>query len=146
MGGRSPRSATKTVQTYVSALRRVLPVGAIETVAGSYRLAVGPDDVDAACFEAWPPEEQPRWEAAMPPLPPLVTWTEALGLWRGRALVDLAGQPAGTAEAARLEDSGGAPRRTWPKRAWPRGATTAWSRSWRPWWPKSPCGSAAGGY
>ncbi len=50
-GDEPPRSATKTLQTYVSALRRVLPPGTIETTPGGYRLAISPDDVDAHRFE-----------------------------------------------------------------------------------------------
>ena len=36
-----PRSAAKTLQNYVSSLRRLLPAGAIETVGGGYRLGGG---------------------------------------------------------------------------------------------------------
>ena len=50
-GDEPPRSAAKTLQTYVSSLRRLLPGGAIETVGGGYRLGVAPDDVDVAVFE-----------------------------------------------------------------------------------------------
>jgi DNA-binding SARP family transcriptional activator len=50
-GERPPRSAAKTVQAYVSALRRVLPTAAIETAPGGYRLCLTPDQVDAVRFE-----------------------------------------------------------------------------------------------
>ena len=103
MGGAPPRSAAKTVQTYLSALRRALPAGAIETVSGSYRLAVGPDDVDTARFErlaAVGAAAVVSGDAAAA----AGYLKQALSLWRGQALEDLADQPPGTAEAARLEE------------------------------------------
>ena len=102
-GGSAPRSAAKTVQTYLSALRRALPAGAIETVSGSYRLAVGPDDVDTARFErlaAVGAAAVVSGDAAAA----AGYLKQALSLWRGQALEDLADQPPGTAEAARLEE------------------------------------------
>src|SRR5687767_14892068 len=42
-----PRSAAKTIQTYISHLRRALPDGAIETAGAGYRLVVDPDAVDS---------------------------------------------------------------------------------------------------
>ena len=46
-----PRTAEKTLQTYVMALRRGLGQGAIERVGLAYRLVVDPEDVDVSRFE-----------------------------------------------------------------------------------------------
>jgi DNA-binding SARP family transcriptional activator len=98
-----PRSAAKTVQVYVSSLRRALPPGAIETIAGGYRLAVAASDVDASRFEQLAHDGHAdlsgeRFGAAAAGL------GRALGLWRGTPLTELAGQPAGRAEVTRLEE------------------------------------------
>ena len=50
-GEREPPSASKTLQGYVASLRRQLPVGAIESRGGSYRLRVDSGEVDALQFE-----------------------------------------------------------------------------------------------
>ena len=98
-----PRSATKAVQTYVWSLRRLLPQGSLETSGGGYRLCVGEDDVDVVSFErlvrdgevALSLGEASRAAGLL---------GKALELWRGEPLVDLADQPAGQAEAARLKE------------------------------------------
>lgn len=46
-----PRSASKSLQSHVSRLRRALPTGAIATDGAGYRLDVLPEDVDAHRFE-----------------------------------------------------------------------------------------------
>jgi DNA-binding SARP family transcriptional activator len=74
-GGRPPRSATKTLQKYVSELRQVLGPGELRTVGGGYALD---GDVDAAGFE--------RLLAAGDA-------ERALELWRGEALGDLPDVP-----------------------------------------------------
>jgi predicted ATPase/DNA-binding SARP family transcriptional activator len=100
-GDGPPRSATKTLQNYVASLRRLLPAGVIETVPRGYRLAVEADQVDAARFAGLVDRgrralEQKDTERAVEDL------TAALRLWRGEPLLDLADQPTGMAEAARL--------------------------------------------
>jgi len=50
-GERAPASAAKTVQGYVSHLRKVLGGGVIVTEGRGYRLAVAPGQVDAGRFE-----------------------------------------------------------------------------------------------
>jgi DNA-binding SARP family transcriptional activator len=54
-GDDPPRSVVKALQTYISALRRLLTPGRIETDAGRYRLVVSPDDVDVHNFDTGPP-------------------------------------------------------------------------------------------
>jgi predicted ATPase/DNA-binding SARP family transcriptional activator len=102
-GAAPPRSARKTVQTYVAALRRVLPAGTIETEPAGYRLAVEPDDVDVVCFEraarlASAASTDGDLESAVRHL------EEGLALCRGPAVADLAAQPPGMAEASRLDE------------------------------------------
>ncbi len=96
-----PRSASKTLQTYVSSLRRFLPAGRIETVGGGYRLVVSADAVDALCFEELVRQggralQEGDLSGAVE------AWREGLRLWRGEPLAELAGQPTGMAEAVRL--------------------------------------------
>ena len=51
-GERAPATAAKTVQVYVSHLRKALGAGVIVTQGRGYRLAVAPEQVDAGRFEA----------------------------------------------------------------------------------------------
>jgi DNA-binding SARP family transcriptional activator len=98
-----PRSGHKALQTYVSKLRRVLPDGVITTVGEGYCLACGVEEVDAGRFQLG--VERARRHAEEADLRSAVKdLVEALGWWRGRALTDLLDQPAGVAEAARLEE------------------------------------------
>ena len=108
--GQPPASAAKTLQTYVSQLRRELePTAAVgdwrtlRTVEGSYRLHIDPDRLDADRFERLAEEGRRalnRAEAAS-----AVGWLrEGLALWRGPAYGELAGAPFARAEAARLEE------------------------------------------
>jgi predicted ATPase/DNA-binding SARP family transcriptional activator len=98
-----PRTAVKLVQVYVSQLRASLPEGAISTVGGGYALAIEPEQVDARRFELLLgrvrhlTEERRLNEAAG-------LLGEALGLWNGRALADVADSPAAAPDAARLEE------------------------------------------
>jgi predicted ATPase/DNA-binding SARP family transcriptional activator len=98
-----PRTATKTVQAYISALRRLLPPATIETSPGGYRLNVDPDDIDVTGFERdWREgvrafeEQDPRRAAAL--------LSQAVAMWRGEPLVEVANGPMGMAEKARLEE------------------------------------------
>jgi predicted ATPase/class 3 adenylate cyclase/DNA-binding SARP family transcriptional activator len=96
-----PRTAEKALQTYVSGLRRALSPGAIETVGGGYRLAVAAEDVDVAVFEQRL-REASQALAANDGRKAAAAAVEALGLWRGQPLGELAEQPAGRAEVTRL--------------------------------------------
>lgn len=75
--------------------------GLIETVPGGYRLAVDPDQVDAARFAGLVVEGR-RLLADGAVASARDRVTEALELWRGDPLVDIAGSPTGLAEASRL--------------------------------------------
>ncbi|KAA2261061.1 AfsR/SARP family transcriptional regulator [Solihabitans fulvus] len=95
-----PAGATNAVQAHVSRLRRGLPAGLIEFHGGGYRLNADPEAVDATRFERLA-EDGRRLLVAGRPSEAATALREALGLWRGPALVDL---PHGQNQAARLED------------------------------------------
>jgi WD40 repeat protein/DNA-binding SARP family transcriptional activator len=92
-GERPPATATKLVHVYVSQLRKALAAGGngaqIVTRGHGYQLRLGPDDVDVRRFERLVARGMPR---------------EALALWRGPALDDVAGEPFAAAEIRRLEE------------------------------------------
>src|SRR4051794_13034594 len=92
-GEAPPATANKLVQVYVSQLRKALAAGgdgpAIVTHRHGYELRGGPDAVDAARFARLLAPGAPR---------------EALALWRGPPLDDVAGEPFAGAEIRRLEE------------------------------------------
>jgi YVTN family beta-propeller protein len=90
-GDEPPSSAAKMVQLYVSHLRRVLEGDAVRIVTRGrgYELQLTGGDVDAVRFERLLEESRPR---------------EALALWRGDALADLADEPFAAAEIRRLDE------------------------------------------
>jgi DNA-binding SARP family transcriptional activator len=91
-GEQPPASAPKLVQVYVSQLRRALAAAgegaAIVTRARGYELRLGGDGPDVRRFERLLAGGAAR---------------EALALWRGPALADVA-EPFATVEARRLEE------------------------------------------
>jgi DNA-binding winged helix-turn-helix (wHTH) protein len=102
-GDDPPRSAHKNVQKYVSALRRVLPDGVIETMPWGYQLRVAAEDVDVAVFERL--VGAGRRASQEGDLQGEVSClVKALGLWRGDPLLELADQPVGRSEATRLAE------------------------------------------
>ena len=92
-GEQPPATAPKLLQLYVSQLRKALAVngdGAVIATRGrGYELQVAADAVDAGLFQRLVAEGAPR---------------EALALWRGSALADVAGEPFAAAEIRRLEE------------------------------------------
>jgi DNA-binding SARP family transcriptional activator len=102
-GDNPPRSARKLVQIYVSNLRRVLPLGSIVTIPDGYRLEVDPDRVDALAFAAL--AAAGHTTAGVEPLAAAATLDEALRLWRGPPVRELADHRLGRAEATSLEET-----------------------------------------
>jgi DNA-binding SARP family transcriptional activator/WD40 repeat protein len=93
-GEHPPASAPKMVQQYVSQLRRVLAeddgrAPAIVTRGRGYELRISPEDVDAARFVRLVERGAAR---------------QALSLWRGGALDDIADEPFAAAEIRRLDE------------------------------------------
>ena len=99
--GAPPNTATPTLQTYVSQVRKSLPRGSLVTRPSGYVLEVAPGDVDARRFEdafagvSRCEDASADWVAAR--------LGEALGWWRGPALADFEGAAWAQPEAARLE-------------------------------------------
>jgi len=84
-GERPPSDAANALQRLASRLRKVLPTGSIEGQPGGYRLTLAPDAVDALRFERL--LAQARQEEGPGRVRLL---REALALWRGAAMQDVA--------------------------------------------------------
>lgn len=98
--GEPPAGAANALQALVSRLRRAgLPV---EAQPGGYRLAVAPDDVDVHRFEA--AVRAARARLADDPAEGCRRLAEALDLWRGPALADVADADFARAPVARLTE------------------------------------------
>ena len=91
-GERPPATAAKTVQVYISHLRKVLGSGVIVTEGRGYRLAVEPEQVDVGRFDALSTEGR-RALAAGDPARARERLCAALGLWRGEPLAEFAYEP-----------------------------------------------------
>jgi DNA-binding SARP family transcriptional activator/tetratricopeptide (TPR) repeat protein len=98
-GERPPPAAKAQVHNCVSRLRRALGAEALVTRAPGYVLQARPEEIDSRRFE--------HAVAAARTLEPAerasALW-EALSMWRGPALADLAFEPFAAGEAARLEE------------------------------------------
>jgi predicted ATPase/class 3 adenylate cyclase/DNA-binding winged helix-turn-helix (wHTH) protein len=88
-GEQPPATALTALQGYVSQLRKLMGAERLETVPPGYRLRVAADELDAARFEQLAGEGR---------------HDEALALWRGPALADLAYEPFAQGEIVRLEE------------------------------------------
>src|SRR5262245_20575235 len=102
-GERSPQTAPKVIQNHVSQLRRVLGDGLLVTEGSGYRLSIEPGTLDVDRFEELLAEgrsalERGDAESAAGLL------REALDLWRGSPLADVAFEPFAQGEIARLEE------------------------------------------
>jgi YVTN family beta-propeller protein len=95
-----PASAAKNVQLYVSQLRKLLNGNGSEIVTRGrgYELRLPADAVDALRFDRLVTEAA-RAEAA-----PITLVREALTLWRGAPLDDIADEPFAAVEIRRLEE------------------------------------------
>jgi DNA-binding SARP family transcriptional activator len=106
-GDAAPRTVNAVLGVYLSKLRRLLADGTGEqllvTQAAGYVLRAPPEGVDVRRFEAL--LEQGRRELASgEPERASMTLRDALALWRGPALADLAFEPFAQSEIARLEE------------------------------------------
>jgi predicted ATPase/DNA-binding SARP family transcriptional activator len=104
--GSPPTHSTATLRVYISRLRRVLGPrsGVLLTQPAGYQLNVAEDQLDAARFErlvaaAAADMAAGRADAAA------TTLREALDLWRGPALSDVADMAFAQADAGRLEEA-----------------------------------------
>jgi YVTN family beta-propeller protein len=109
-GDRAPAGAVQTVRVHISRLRKSLNGGGragngqsiLLTTSGGYELRIDDESLDLARFERLATEGQrtlgtdPRRASEL--------LSEALAIWRGPALSDLAYEPFAQTEAARLEE------------------------------------------
>ena len=98
-GQTPPLTAAKTVQVYVSRLRKELGEGRLVTRAPGYLLRVERSELDLGRFEQLLGEARRADPAGAAEL-----LRGALALWRGPALADLAYEPFVQHEIARLEE------------------------------------------
>ena len=102
-GEEPPDTARNTIQVYVSQLRKLLPEGTLETAPPGYRLAVDPEAIDLFRFIQL--TQQARAALTVGNASDAAeTLREALALWRGPALADLAWEPLAQGEVVRLEE------------------------------------------
>jgi DNA-binding SARP family transcriptional activator len=99
-GDRAPPSVRKILQVHVSALRKALGAGLIETRRPGYLLDVPRGRTDLGRFESLTAEAA---ETADPARRSRLL-TEALALWRGPALAGLTAEPFARPAARRLEE------------------------------------------
>ncbi|HVK25696.1 MAG TPA: AfsR/SARP family transcriptional regulator, partial [Actinokineospora sp.] len=97
--GDAPAAAAASLRSHVSRLRSVLPELAITRQDAGYRLNVDPDTVDAHRFQ-----RLVREAVGEPPERRSAILGEALALWRGPALADVASEPMRARVCAGLEE------------------------------------------
>jgi DNA-binding SARP family transcriptional activator/tetratricopeptide (TPR) repeat protein len=109
-GERPPATAAKTVQVYISRLRKALAgggdvgsAGGVATRAHGYELELDPERLDAHRFERLVAEGR-RELAGGRPERAATALEGALSLWRGPPLADLAYEPFAQREIGRLDD------------------------------------------
>src|SRR5215472_7783594 len=104
--GTLPPHSPATLRVYISRLRRVLGrhAGALVTQAPGYLLAVDGDQLDATRFERLVAAAEADMAAGRAGAA-AVTLREALDLWRGPALSDVADLAFAQADAGRLEQA-----------------------------------------
>ena len=98
----APASARGTIHSYVSRLRKELGADRIEGQSPGYRLRLDPSELDAARFDRL--VNDAKKVGALDPGIAASMLEEALGLWRGPALADVAEDGALRAEATRLDE------------------------------------------
>jgi DNA-binding SARP family transcriptional activator/pimeloyl-ACP methyl ester carboxylesterase len=103
-GESPPRDADHALDNLVSRVRKALGADVLRSAPGGYVLAVDPEAVDAVRFEALAGEGRAAL-AAGDPGHAAALLGEALGLWRGEPLADLADEPALADSVRQLADA-----------------------------------------
>ncbi|HEY6835852.1 MAG TPA: BTAD domain-containing putative transcriptional regulator [Gaiellaceae bacterium] len=98
-GESAPRTARAALQNYVAQLRRALGPGVLESSGGGYLLDVRPEQIDLGRFERLVTESREAEDTER-----VAKLQEALALWQGPPLADLAFEPFAAQEIARLEE------------------------------------------
>lgn len=109
-GGEPPAQALKTLQSYISNLRKLLEAGRaprahpklLVSTAPGYALRLPEEALDASRFERLLAEA--RATTADAPAAARSLLDEALALWRGPAFAEVADEPWAAAEVGRLEE------------------------------------------
>jgi len=101
--GRPPERSTKTLQVYVSQLRKALGAERIETRGGAYGVVLGDGELDAVRFEELVSEGR-RLLAGGDAAGASERIESGLALWRGDALADFRYEAWSREPAARLEE------------------------------------------
>jgi WD40 repeat protein/DNA-binding SARP family transcriptional activator len=101
--GTPPASWSKVVQSSIVRLRKVLGRDVIQTLPDGYQLTLAPHDIDAREFERLVDRSREQLLLGQADRAAYAL-DEALGLWRGRALGELAEWERGRTEADRLEE------------------------------------------
>lgn len=102
-GERAPATAAKTVQVYISRLRKALGRDLLQTRGQGYVLLLAPDQLDVDGFERLAAEGREAL-AAGDPITAATRFREALALWRGAPLADFPYEGFAESEIARLEE------------------------------------------
>lgn len=103
-GARASPTAARTLQVYVSNLRKALGDGLLVTQGRGYLLHIEPGQLDVDRFEALVAQGRVALEHG-DALTAASVLREALGVWRGPALADFAYESFALAEIARLEEA-----------------------------------------
>jgi predicted ATPase/DNA-binding SARP family transcriptional activator len=98
----APSGALNALQALVSRLRRALPEALIESRPAGYQLTLDPLATDIVRFEQLAAAGRARLRED--PAAAAAALRQALGLWRGPALVDVAETDFGRAAIARLDE------------------------------------------
>ena len=101
--GAGPRHERKAVHVVASRLRAALPVGALRSACGGYRLVVPDGALDAERFETLARQGAAELAGGQAQRA-AATLRRALALWRGPALTDVAHARFAQPEIARLEE------------------------------------------
>jgi DNA-binding SARP family transcriptional activator len=100
-GEEAPAGAVNTVQVNISRVRKALGgADVLATTPGGYELRADAEEVDALRFERRVAQARAEPDEARR----LEILEEALGMWRGAPLADLAYEPFAQPEIARLEE------------------------------------------
>ena len=101
-GDEPPDQARNTLQTYVSNLRKMLGDDRLQGRPPGYLLRLDTIELDATLFDSL--VRDAKKTMSVDPSVAVATLDDALALWRGPALADLADRPSLLAEAARLDE------------------------------------------
>ena len=98
-----PEHAAKTLQVYVSRLRKTIGAERLKTTTAGYAIEVAPEELDTSRFEQLSADGRAALEAG-DPVRALSRLREALELWRGPALADFRFESFAQSEIRRLEE------------------------------------------